>query len=102
MKTLTQTLTPSCNNCTGFSGLPGVEFPQIGVEVLERFHQKSPSVNADFGVGGVPGVQQEQWVDVSAVLQGSDQSRVVMQTQALAEPVNAVMAHGDPWHAALE
>lgn len=79
---------------TIFVSLPGVEFLQTGVQVLESLNQKSPSINADVSVAGVPGVQQEQGVDVSTVFQGSDQSRVIMQTQSFAEPVNGVVAHG--------
>ncbi len=82
-----------------FPSLPGVEFLQTGVQVSESFYQKSPLMNAYASVVGVPGVQQEQGVDVSTVFQGSDQSRIIMQTQTLAEPVNGVMAHGHFWDA---
>lgn len=82
-----------------FPSLPGVEFLQTGVQVSESFYQKSPSINAYASVVGVPGVQQEQGVDVSTVFQGSDQSRIIMQTQTLAEPVNGVMAHCHFWDA---
>ncbi len=82
-----------------FPSLPGVEFLQTGVQVSESFYQKSPLINAYASVVGVPGVQQEQGVDVSTVFQGSDQSRIIMQTQTLAEPVNGVMAHGHFWDA---
>lgn len=94
--TLSSNLHPifSSSYNTIFASLPGVEFLQTGVQVLESFNQKSPLINADVSVAGVPGVQQEQGVDVSTVFQGSDQSRVIMQTQSFAEPVHGVGAHG--------
>lgn len=77
---LAQTSTPSlvCLRILFFPSPPGAEFLQIGVQVFESFQQKSPLIDADVSVSGVPGVQQEQGVDVSTVFQGSDQSRVIM------------------------
>lgn len=75
--------------------VPGIQFPEAGVQVFERPDEEPPAFDAVTGLIVEVRVQYEHRVELLAVLECSHQGRVVVQPEALAEPVNACMRH--PW-----
>lgn len=73
--------------------LPGVEPPEAAVQVFEGSDEKPPAVDAHTGVVVEVRVQNEHRIQLLTVPQSSHQGRVVMQPEALAEPVNTRMSH---------
>lgn len=73
--------------------LPRVELPQAEVQVFKGSDEEPPAVDAHTAAVMKVRVQDEQWVQLLAVLQSSHQSRVVMQPESLSEPVNARVSH---------
>lgn len=74
--------------------LPGVELPEAAVQVFERSNQEPPAVNANMSVVVAVRVQDEHRVELLTLPESSHQSRVVMQPESLAEPVDTRMGHG--------
>lgn len=74
--------------------LPGVKFPEAAVQVFEGPDEEPPAVDTHTGVVMEVGIQDEHWVELLTVPQGSHQGWIIMQPESLAEPVNTGMSHG--------
>lgn len=64
------------------------------VQVLKSLQEEAPPVDAHLSRLNEMGVQNEDWPEDLGALDGRQKGRVVMDTKALAEPVDSAVV----WH----